>query len=44
MPAPPARKRRANGESRPMRTMFAVYVILVAGGIAFSLVVGLTHA
>jgi hypothetical protein len=44
VPAPPARRCRTNGEGRRMRTMFAVYWVLVLGGIVFYLVVGVTHA
>jgi hypothetical protein len=39
----PAGNRRTNAESRAMRAVFVLYLVLIASGIAFYMVIGLTH-
>jgi hypothetical protein len=33
----------APGQDASVRTMLAIYVLVIAGGLAFTIVVGLTH-
>jgi hypothetical protein len=40
---PGAGNRRTGGESGAVRAVFVLYLVLIASGIAFYMVIGLTH-